>query len=109
MRIHPHRLISQCPACRQAYREEDFAFLGEEAGTQWFHASCGQCFHQMMAFVLEMGGLVSSIGMSTDATKADAQRFLELPSLQADECIAIHQELQWRSKELCAKLKIPLT
>ncbi len=100
----PSRLIVECPLCHAAYPEDAVKPLGETAAGKLFHCSCGACGRSMMALMRENTGYVSTIGLVTDQTVADAVRLTERAPISADECIGAHVLLEEESRDLVKRL-----
>lgn len=58
----------------------------------------------MMALMRENTGYVSTIGLVTDQTVADAIRLTERGPISADECIGAHVLLEEESRDLVERL-----
>lgn len=58
-----------------------------------------------MALMRENTGYVSTIGLVTDQTVADAVRLAGHASISADECIAAHILLEQESQDLVELLR----
>lgn len=101
----PSRLIAECPLCHTSYQQEAVRALGETAGGKLFHCSCGTCGRSMMALMRENTGYVSTIGLVTDQTVADAVRLADKTPISSDECIGVHVLLDGESQGLVELLQ----
>ncbi len=101
------RILTQCPLCSEKYGDTDIRLIEDLGTSRLFHCACASCGNAMLAVVLEASGMVSSVGMVTDQSAADAERFREMPPIGPDFCIAAHGDLEERSFALCQAVLRP--
>lgn len=87
-------LMTACPACATAYELEDTLVLHELEGAHLLHLQCGKCGNAVLAMVIVSSVGVSSVGVMTDLSRDDAQKFLEAPSVDSDDVLAAHAFLE---------------
>ena len=105
MDIPAMKLVSNCPQCKQPFADGDLTVLLETRTTRWAHGHCHLCQNKLMAFMMETGGIASSIGMPTDANLEDAQRMIANDPISADELISWHKALQTSDLDWSKALK----
>jgi hypothetical protein len=107
------QLLAHCPLCQAAYDDASVRPLGESSLTpiagahgksKMFHLTCKNCFHAVLAVILESSHGVSSIGLVTDLEASDALRVQDAPPISADDVVRAHLELDTRSQDLCLNL-----
>ncbi len=93
-------MVLRCPVCGHKYDVKNTRVLDSERdefyNEAWalIHSDCGKCKSSVM-FNLEIHGPeVFSVGMVTDLTASDGQKFNRLSPIQANDVLAIHQELK---------------
>src|SRR3989344_5160895 len=93
-------LILKCPICGGKYSlgktrvvdsEQDEVF--NEAWVL-IHSDCSKCKSSVMFNVEIRGPEVFSVGMVTDLTGGDSQKFNGLGPIKANDILAIHKELK---------------
>lgn len=93
-------LILKCPICGQKYTAEqtqviDSAHdLGAGEAHIVIHSDCAKCKSSVMFNVDINGPEVFSVGMVTDLTSRDSEKFRNKNPISSDEVIGIHQELK---------------
>lgn len=88
------RVVRECPVCSTAYRADQVAVLHAAGHNHLVHLTCGACHNALLAMVVVSALGMSSIGVMTDLSAADAVRFgRRLPVSEAD-LLSFHQVLQ---------------
>ncbi len=98
------KLLAHCPLCQTAYEETSVQLLGEQGVARMFHLTCRACRHAVLAVILENQNGISSIGLVTDMEAQDAVRMHDARPITADDCLAAHEVLETKSREVCAGL-----
>ncbi len=96
-------LISTCPLCQAAYEPQETKILGEQDDAHLLHMRCSRCGNAVLAIVLVSSVGVSSVGVMTDMTYADALKFSDAPQVDADQVLAAHTHLsddRWCAERL---------
>jgi hypothetical protein len=104
-------MLAHCPLCQTAYDEHSIKLLGEQAPplagqgmVRMFHLTCQSCCHAVIAVILESQNGVSSVGLVTDLEVQDAVRMHDAPAISADDCVAAHEILETKSRNVCEQL-----
>jgi len=92
--------VLKCPICNYKYNlanthiidSEQDEVLGE--AKILIHSDCSKCKSSVMFNVEIKGPEVFSVGMVTDLTKTDSNKFKNKNPISPDEIIGIHQELK---------------
>ena len=100
-RAHAHdsgfgylRIMRECPVCNTAYRAEQVAVLEAAGHNHLVHLTCGACHNALLALVVVSALGMSSIGVMTDLTAEDADRFRLEPPVSEEDVLSFHQVLQ---------------
>ncbi len=93
--------MTHCPLCHALYAQEDVKLVAQKEGVKLYHSACGSCGHGLLAYLLETHGGISSLGLVTDASGADALRLAQAKNIGSDECIQAHRLLTEHSRDLC--------
>src|SRR5438105_4216153 len=92
--------ILRCPICGHKYNLDKTRVIDSEqdeaVGDAWvlIHSDCNKCKSSVMFNVEIRGPEVFSVGMVTDLTGNDTQKFNRLGPIKTDEIISIHQALK---------------
>ena len=87
-------MISFCPLCETNYNPMEARVLGEKEDGHLLHIRCKKCWNSILALVLVSNAGVSSVGLITDLTFDDVQKFSGRDTtVTTDDVIAIHQLL----------------
>ena len=90
----------RCPICGHKYNADKTRVVDSEQDEVWgeawvlIHSDCGKCKSSVMFSVEIRGPEIFSIGMVTDLTGVDSQKFNRLDPIRANDILAIHQELK---------------
>jgi len=87
-------LISYCPLCQSSYNPQEARVLGEKEDSHLLHIQCGNCANAIIALVLISSVGVSSVGLVTDLSYHEVNRFKESAPVSTDEVIDVHNMLQ---------------
>lgn len=105
--MNAYPLLTHCPICHTLYAEEDVKLVAEKEQAKLHHSSCRACGHGLLAYVLEMAGGISSLGLITDASGVDMVRLADSSALSSEECVAAHRMILENSRDLCRRLLDP--
>ena len=92
--------ILRCPICGHKYNLEKSRVVDSEQDEVWgeawvlIHSDCVKCKSSVMFNVEIRGPEVFSVGMVTDLTGLDSQKFNNLGPISANDILAIHEELK---------------
>lgn len=82
-------VLKQCPLCTTEYGKDDLQVLDEEDGAQLVHVTCHTCKNAILAYIVESGLGLSSVGMLTDLTVLDVMRMQDKSPLSDDDMITM--------------------
>ena len=92
--------ILRCPVCGQKYSAEQAKIIdsGDEKGliarNLLVHTDCQRCKSSVVFSIAIDGPEIFSIGMVTDLTSHDTNRFRNSKPISSDEVLATHEFLQ---------------
>ena len=92
--------ILRCPVCGHKYNLEKTRVIDSEQNEAYneawvlIHSDCTKCKSSVMFNVEIRGPEVFSVGMVTDLTGGDSQKFSRLSPIAANDILGIHQELK---------------
>ncbi len=87
------RFISHCPICNTAYNQDLARLFAEHHNARLVHVTCPSCASNFIAMVMVMSHGLSSVGMITDLSFADAERLFGTEPITTDEVISGYQQL----------------
>ena len=84
------QLLKDCPMCKTNFTQTDIQVLDTYNNVHLLHVTCSTCTHAMLSlFAISQLG-VSSVGMATDLSAADAERVLGSTPIHEDEILSFH-------------------
>ena len=96
--------VKSCRLCGGKYTNEQIQLIDRtETGTV-AHATCGQCRHATLVFMGKTGHGLGFLGLSTDLSGSDAERFKATPPLSEAALLSAHSLLEKDSRRLIAHL-----
>lgn len=84
------KIIGLCPLCQTKTNAMEANILEEAGESHLLHLRCRHCQAAVLALVTVTPAGLSSVGMITDLTVLDAQKFKEAEALSADEMIDLN-------------------
>lgn len=93
------RYISVCPICGHAYNQNQARLFARRDNANLAHISCVKCQSNFIAMIILMARGVSSVGMVSDLTLADAERLCHREKIETDELIDYHRAMAGDSEE----------
>lgn len=97
-------VLQRCPLCHESYQSSAvFALDGQKRKV--YHCYCHACKRAMLAVLFEASGWLSSIGMLTEFTAAEARRAAKLGVVDGDVCLQAHRYFTEESRAFCAFLQ----
>lgn len=81
------KLINRCPICSHPYQSEQPKVFVKASLASLVHFTCVECQSYFVAMIMVMGKGLSSVGIVTDLSFADASRLYQAESLTTDEII----------------------
>lgn len=85
------KLISHCPVCGRDYKSEAGKLFSNESDARFVHFTCNHCQSNFMAMVMILPKGTSTVGMVTDLSLKDVQKFHKMLPLTIDETIEGHK------------------
>lgn len=86
------KLISRCPLCSEPYRPFQASIVEEKEEAQLLHLECDKCHCNMVALIVSGQMGLTSVGLITDLTSEDVERFKDAQPLSQDRVIDAFQE-----------------
>ncbi len=93
------RLVSACPLCRKQYSLDESYIVDENAGVYLLHTDCKNCGSSIVATLVAGKHAVSSMGLVTDMTSGDVEKFRKSSKISCDDLIDVHASL-WGLKQM---------
>lgn len=91
-------VVGDCPVCETTFRSEDVTTVRETEEITLLHASCHKCQSSVMVGIVGPDlGVATSIGMLTDLTKEDIERFSSTDKVSVDDVLDFHKFLKEQS------------
>lgn len=88
------KLLKDCPVCQTNFQQSDIRVIATCSSVHLLHVTCGSCTHAVLSlFTISQLGM-SSVGMATDLSAADAERVLGSAPIHEDELLAFHAYLK---------------
>lgn len=87
------KVVSKCPICNSRYKDDQARVIEEKGDAHLIHIECQKCLSNVVALVVKAGVGVSSMGMVTDLTAPDVEKFKNNGSVTANDCIEAHNLL----------------
>lgn len=98
------QFVSRCPLCNAGYRMEDALTLESTEEASMIFIECARCKSSIVAVVAMSGVGIVSLGMVTDMTKDDIERFRNAPSMGSNELLEMIQLLQRKDRTVVREL-----
>ena len=89
-------LLGSCPICDRSFEEEQATMMEEKDQSMLLHLQCPDCKSCVVVAVLHTSmGMVTTLGMMTDLTKKDIEKFKDKSQkLTVDDVLELHQFLK---------------
>ena len=104
-RMEAKDVLQRCPLCHESYQAEAVFPLDGQKRSKVYHCYCHACKRAMLAVLFEASGWLSSVGMLTEFTAAEARRAPKLAVVDGDVCLKAHRCFQEGSQAFCAFLQ----
>lgn len=104
--------ILKCPICGSKYQPNKTKIIDSEQNDAFseasvlIHSDCEKCKSSVMFNVEIRGPEVFSVGMITDLTREDSNKFKTFKSINSDDIINIHKSLKKFKGDFVSALKI---
>ncbi len=97
-------VLQRCPLCHESY-QASAVFALDGRSRKVYHCYCHACKRAMLAVLFEASGWLSSVGMLTEFTAAEARQAARMGPVDGDACLQAHRCFQEGSREFCAFLQ----
>lgn len=84
------KLISRCPLCSEAYRPFQASIVEEKEEAQLLHIQCHKCHCNMVALIVNGHMGLTSVGLITDLTSDDVERFKDSQAISQDQVLGAY-------------------
>lgn len=98
------QFVSRCPLCNAGCRMEDAYTIESTDDASMIYTECPRCKSSIVAVVAMSGVGIVSLGMVTDMTKEDVERFRTAPSMSSNELLEMIQLLQRKDGSVVREL-----
>lgn len=86
--------ISQCPLCNASVYPLETHVVEERKEKNLVHIRCKSCENSLLAVVIMRPNGIFSVGVPTDCSSEDANRFLEASPVLSDDVLSTHLQLR---------------
>jgi len=100
------KLLSCCPVCSEEYQPFQASIVEEKADAQLVHIQCRKCQSSIVALIVDGQLGLTSVGLITDLSSEDVERFKDAPPLTEDDVFAAYEELKVEPEALRTKLSM---
>jgi len=104
---HDHHLVSRCPFCSAEYDLDGAKVIGEEDDSTMVYVTCSECESSIIALVAMSGLGIVSLGLVTDMSEEDTNRFLKGKEVTSNELLNMYELLQKSSDTVFKELTSP--
>jgi hypothetical protein len=84
------QFINKCPICSALYDTEKAELFASHDRAYLVHLTCGSCRSYFVAMIIAVGQGLSSVGIVTDLSSADAKRLHGSEPISLDEALEAH-------------------
>jgi hypothetical protein len=88
------KMLSVCPVCHKKFDKINAKIVDETDEAHLIHLNCPHCSGAMLALVFTSGFGATSMGLVTDLSINDLKKYKDLHSVDANDVLEMHQELQ---------------
>jgi len=81
------KFINKCPLCTEPYDPKKAHLFAKNEAAHLVHLTCSKCSSYFIVMILMMGHGLSSVGMVTDLSLADAERLYKAEPITLNEAI----------------------
>lgn len=97
------KMIMRCPVCNSEFKQIEAKVVEENDDSHLVHICCKRCLTSVLA-VITMNDLgATSLGLVTDLTVDDVQKFKHGEEVNFDEAIEMHKILETEDLSLLIK------
>ncbi len=84
------RVLTACPFCDSHYAIRAARVIAQKDDAHVVHIECTQCGGSIVALILANGGGPQSIGIMTDLTKEEVEKFSGGSVVMDDDAVDVH-------------------
>lgn len=89
------KYVGSCSVCSTAFEARNAHILVRKPDMSHVYAQCFKCKSSAIVYVLKSGtGFITTIGMLTDMTKEDIEKFKKMKPISADDVLELHRALE---------------
>jgi hypothetical protein len=99
------KLVSKCPVCSEQYQPFQASIVEEKDEAQLVHIQCRKCASAIVALIVNGQMGLTSVGVITDLSSNDVERFKDAPSITEQDLFTAFQELKKDPKKFLDKLQ----
>ena len=89
------KYLGNCSVCGEAFKPRNAHLLSRDPELSHVYTQCSECKSSSITFVLKSTmGFITTIGMLTDMTKSDIERFKGKKPISADDVLELHKSLE---------------
>lgn len=85
------RVLTACPFCNTSYSIRAARVLAQKDDAHVVHIECRQCGGSIVALILAGGVGMQSVGVVTDLTRHEVEKFSHHTTVSPDDVLAVHQ------------------
>ncbi len=85
------RVLTACPFCNTSYSIRAARVLAQKDDAHVVHIECRQCGGSIVALILAGGVGMQSVGVVTDLTRSEVEKFSQHMTISLDDVLAAHQ------------------
>lgn len=91
------KMISRCPLCSEQYQPFQASIVEEKQDAQLVHITCRKCHSSMVALLVNGQLGLTSIGLITDLSSDDVEKFKDAHPLTEEDVFRAFEELSSQS------------
>jgi hypothetical protein len=90
---NPEVIIGVCPACQQAVKHTADQMLRSRGDMTLAYGACLSCNTPVFTLMVGRGVVHTSVGVSTDLTQPEIEKFWSARALSENDMLALHELL----------------
>lgn len=89
------KYLGNCSVCGESFQPRNAHLLDRKPDISHVYTQCSKCKSSSITFVLKNTmGFITTIGMLTDMTKGDIEKFKDKKPISADDVLELHKSLE---------------
>lgn len=85
------RVLTACPFCNTSYSIRAARVLAQKDDGHVVHIECRNCGGSIVALILAGGIGVQSVGVVTDLTREEVEKYSRQSAVKGDDVLAMHE------------------